>query len=86
MSKTVTQKIEKLVSEGTDEEVLFNFSKFLGRVGINTSFVNLDETDLTKVTHQVMYIHSGDKAVQSMPQPLEYPLQPVPVPDGEITN
>lgn len=83
---TVTTKIEELLKDGTDEEVLFNFSKFLGRVGVNTRFLSLDEADPVALTHQVMYIHAGGAVLQSIPQPLEYPVHPVPTPEGETVS
>jgi hypothetical protein len=73
--KTIDSQIEKW----TDEEVLFNFSKFFDRVGISTKFVQ-DEDGL--LTHQVLTMICGEKAIMSEPQKLEWPLQPLPMPEA----
>lgn len=64
---------------GTDEEVLTEWAKFMGRVGISSQFIQ-NEDGL--ITHQVMVITCGDKMVVSDPQALEWPLQPMPRPEA----
>lgn len=77
-TKKVTEKIEKAMEEWTDEECLFNFTKFLERVGISCEFVQDDDGI---VVAQVMSIHCGSFVVNSEPQALQWPLQPVPLPE-----
>lgn len=75
--------IDDMMNEWTDEEVLINFGKFLDRVRIGTTFI---ENDDGAIVGQGISLVCGDKAVMSEPNPLDWPLMRVPVPeDMEIT-
>lgn len=74
MPKGIDKKLEKW----TDEECLENFAKFLDRVGISANFIQTEEGILT---HQVLIIQCGDEVVVSDPMPMDWPLQPLPMPD-----
>ena len=72
-------KLEKKIEKWSDEECLEEFSKFLTRVGISSSFIQTEEGLLT---HQMIVIRCGDKVITSDPQELDWPLQALPVPDA----
>ncbi len=72
-------KIDKKLMEWDDEECLNQFSKFLDRVGISSQFIQNDEGLLT---HQLMLITCGEKVIVSEPLALEWPLQPLPMPEA----
>lgn len=71
--------IEESLETWTDEECLEQFSKFLERVGFSTQFIQDDEG---LMTHQILTMQCGDKIVVSEPQELEWPLQPLPMPEA----
>lgn len=78
--KTFEQKLDEKLISWDDEECLFNFTKFLERVGISTDFVQDDDG---MIVGQTLTMNSGLKAIISEPQALPWPLQPVPFPDDE---
>lgn len=71
--------IDKLVAEGTDEEVLEAYFKFFHRVTISSQFISNDD-DL--LTHEVLAVRAGDAFILSEPQELEWPLQRLPMPEA----
>jgi len=72
--------IDKNIETWTDEEVLNQILKFSPRVVFDSEFVQDQETGM--VTHQILIIRSGEKFVMSEPQQLDWPLQPMPVPEA----
>ena len=72
-------KIDKKIKEWDDTETLENFMKFFDRVDIATQFVQNDDGLLVA---QVLVFKSGDKIVISDPSELEWPLQPMPIPES----
>ncbi len=80
-TKTVNTDLTKQIEDWNDEQTLFNFSKFLEKVGISSQFIQDDEG---LITHQVMTIQCGDKIIVSEPQELEWPLQPLPMPEAFV--
>lgn len=72
-------KIDKLVQEGTDEEVLAGLSRFLDRVDIATQLVEEEEGI---ITHSMLFITSGDKTIKSDVIPFEWPLTLMPMPEA----
>lgn len=72
-------KLEKKIDKWSDEKCLENFAKFLDRVSISTSFIQQEEGLLT---HQIIVVRCGDKALTSDPQELDWPLQALPVPEA----
>lgn len=79
MNKKFQEKLVKIIDEGADEDVLTAFCEFFRRIDITTDLVQDNETGL--ITHQVMTIRCGDKAVISTPLAYEWPLQPAILPD-----
>lgn len=78
-----TNFIDEMINEWDDEEVLINFGKFLDRVRIGTTFIENDEG---AIIGQGISLVCGDKAVMSEPNPLDWPLQRVPLPeDANLT-
>lgn len=74
------KKIEKLLDKMTDEECLIAFAMFLAtRVSITTEFVQGEEG---VITHEALIMCVNDKMVQSDPRPLNWPLQPIPMPEA----
>ena len=65
-------KIKKL----TDQQCLDFFQELLAtRVKLGTAYVADPDTGV--LTHQVLLITAGDIKVQSVPEPLAYPLMPI---------
>lgn len=79
MGKKFDSKLIEFIATGEDEEVLSAFCTFFNRIDITTDLVQDKESGL--VTHQVMVIRCGDKAVLSTPLAYEWPLQPANVPE-----
>lgn len=71
--------LEKKIEKWSDEEVLMNFGKFFERVQVKSQFVQNAEGLLT---HQIMTMVCGDKILLSEPMELEWPLQPMPMPEA----
>jgi hypothetical protein len=82
---TTSDVIDTIIKDGTDEEVLFNFGKFLSRIGITTNFVKSDETS-DELDYQVMVIRCGDMYMDSLPQKLDHPLIPANTPTAAKVN
>lgn len=80
MGKKFDSKLIEFIATGEDEEVLNAFCTFFNRIDITTDLVQDKESGL--VTHQVMVIRCGDKAVRSTPLAYEWPLQPASLPQG----
>lgn len=72
--------IDKNINTWSNEEVLTQFGKFFDRIQFDSEFIQDEEDGL--VTHQVLIIRAGDKMIVSEPQPLEWPLQPLPLPEA----
>lgn len=72
-------KLEKKIEKWTDEEVLLEFGKFFERVSVKSQFIQNQDGLLT---HQIMTMVCGDKILLSEPQELEWPLQPMPMPEA----
>lgn len=72
-------KLEKKIAEWSDEECLLNFGKFFERVSVTTQFIQ-DPQGL--LTHQIITMVCGDKILLSEPSELEWPLQPLPMPEA----
>lgn len=73
------RKIEKLLDKMSDEECLIAFAMFLAtRVSITTEFHQQDDV----ITHESLVMCINDKMVQSDPRPLNWPLQPMPMPEA----
>lgn len=62
----------------SDEETLREFFKFFPRVSITTEMLENDEG---AVVAQSMVVMSGNKIIMSAPQPLDWPLMPIPAPE-----
>jgi hypothetical protein len=77
--KSMTEKFIKTMNNWTDEECLTAFGTFLERVGVTAQFIQNDEGLLT---HQVLVTVCGDKVMTSDPQQLDWPLQPLPMPEA----
>lgn len=71
--------IDKKIGIWTDEEVLTELMKFFERVQFDSEFVQSEEG---LVTHQTLAISCGDKVIISEPQPLAWPMQPLPMPEA----
>ena len=71
--------LDKIIEEGTDEEVLSLMGKFLDRVNVGAKFVE-DEEGL--ITHQILVLQCGEKVIVSEPDEFEWPLQRLPMPDA----
>ncbi len=80
MKKKNTDKLSAKIETWDNEECLFNFSKFFSRVNLATEFVQ-NEDGL--IVAQILIMNVGDKKIVSDPQPLDWPLQPAPLPDDE---
>lgn len=74
-----TPTIEDMVDTYEDEALLVEFVKFLERIDISTQFIQ-DSDGL--LTHQVLFIKCGDKTTNSDPMQLDWPLQPLPMPEA----
>jgi len=72
-------KIDKKLEEWDDEKTLENFMKFFDRVDVGTQFIQNDDGLLVA---QVVVFRCGEKVVVSDPRELEWPLQPMPVPES----
>lgn len=70
--------IEDQMQEWDDEECLKNFLRFIPRIGIGTEFV---QNDVGMITHQVLKIVCGEFTFTSHPRQLEWPLEPVALPE-----
>lgn len=73
------KNIDKIIAEGTDEDVLKAFYKFFERVNVGTEFV-LDDDDL--IVAEVFNVTCGDKMFSSAPWEFPWPLQYLPMPDA----
>lgn len=73
------KNIDKIIADGTDEEVLTAFHKFLQRVSVSTEFLQ-DEDDL--VYAEIFTATCGDKMFASEPYEFEWPLQYLPIPEA----
>lgn len=74
------KKWKKLLEKMTDEEVLAStYLTLATRVDIATEFVQNEEGALT---HETLILKCGDKVFTSEPQPFEWPLQMLPVPEA----
>lgn len=62
----------------SDHEVLENFSLFCSRIGIANHLIP-DQNGF--YTHQVLEIQCGDLSMKSAPQELDWPLEPIVMPD-----
>ncbi len=80
MAKTKKDKLQEKIEAWSDEDCLFEFSKFFTRVGLSTEFIQ-DSEGL--IVAQVLKMNVGNAVIVSAPQELEWPLQPVPLPDTE---
>jgi len=76
--KSFDERLDGKLETWSNEECLFNFSKFFERVGLSTEFIQ-DTEGL--IVAQVLVMNVGDKKIVSEPQMLEWPLQPVPLPE-----
>lgn len=65
----------------SDDETLRQFFKFFPRVVVTTEFLNNDEG---AVIGQCIVVMAGNKIVFSEPQPLDWPLMPVPAPEVSV--
>lgn len=72
-------KLEKKITNWTDEECLEHFSQFFERVGVTVQFIESEEG---MFTHQLLTIRCGDKVIVSEPQQLEWPLQLMDLPEA----
>jgi len=81
--KTFEQKLQAKIEDGTPEEILELFSYFLDDVGVNTQFIQNDDG---LIIGQVVIFRCDDKVIVSEPQELEWPLQPLPMPDAMKGN
>jgi hypothetical protein len=81
----IEDKFDKLLAERldswTDEECLFNLSKFFTRCHMTTEFVQDNESGY--ITHELLLVLCGDKVIPSAPIPLDWPLQPIEFPEDE---
>lgn len=73
------KNIDKIIEDGTDEDVLKAFYKFFKRVNIKTDFI-LSEDDL--ILGEVMVVNCGDSMFTSDPIEYPWPLQYMPMPDA----
>lgn len=73
-----TDYITANIDKWDDEETLRQFFKFFPRVTISTEML---ENDAGAVVAQAMVVMSGNKIIMSEPQPLDWPLMPVPAPE-----
>jgi len=74
-------KLEKKIAKWSDEKVLETFYALLDRASISTRFIH-DENGI--LTHHSIVVTSGDKFFMSSPQPVDWPLMPVPTPEGNV--
>ena len=81
--KKIEAKFDELLAERlenwTDEECLFNMSKFFKRCQMTTEFVQ--DNNNGYITHELLLIICGDKVIPSEPIPLEWPMQPAALSD-----
>lgn len=77
--KIETLIIEDMIKTYDDEALLVEFVKFLDRIDVSTQFIQ-DSDGL--LTHQVLFIKCGEKMANSDPMQLDWPLQPLPMPDA----
>lgn len=77
--KTFEDKLINKIKEGSGEEVLELFSLFLDDVSTTTQFLQNEDGLLTG---QVVIFRCEDKVIISDPQELEWPLQPMPMPEA----
>lgn len=73
-----TKKFEELLELWSDEECLYNFTKFLDRVQIGSGFVQ-DENGF--FTHEIVEMKCGESILQSDPLELDWPLELVKFPE-----
>lgn len=76
---TILDITDEQMEGWSDEDVLRNLVKFFGRVEFSTEFVQ-NEDGL--IIGQTLYMSSGDKMCESEPRALDWPLQPLPMPDA----
>lgn len=79
MGKKFLKKLNEVIAEGSDEEVLTAFCEFFQRVEIAPQLVQ--DNDTGYITHQIMVIQCGDKFVASTPLAYEWPMQPINLPE-----
>lgn len=78
-----TNYITSNIDKWTDEETLENFFNFFPRVGQVSQLVQNDEG---AVVAQVLVTFAGNKAVYSEPVALDWPLMPIPAPEGNVVT
>lgn len=82
-NKEFSDKLTNKIEKWSDEECLEHFALFLNRIEIASQPVQNSETGL--ITHQMLVIQCGEKAVASMPLAFEWPMQPANLPeDAEV--
>lgn len=80
---TKIKPLEKQIETWTDEECLYNFTKFFGRVNMSTEFIQ-DEEGV--ITHEILHMFCGNKLISSGPQQLEWPVKPLALPEDFQVN
>lgn len=72
------------IEKWSDEETLTNLLSILERVDIATEFIaeEVEDTNQSILTHEVIIARCGDKELVSEPQAFEWPLQLMPVPEA----
>ena len=78
--KSFLEELEyKLDEKWDDEKILKAFTLFTPHVDISSHFI---EDDDGLITHQLLMLKAGDLVLSSDPQPLDWPLTRLPVPDA----
>lgn len=70
--------IDTLLTTWSDKEILENFMKFFDRVSVGNTLVQ-DQNGF--YTHQILEVQCGEFQVTSHPQELDWPLEPIVMPD-----
>lgn len=77
--KTFEERLKKGLEKWSDEECLNYFTMFLNRIEVGSGFL---QDDNGFFTHEVLQIACGEKMTTSDPMRLDWPLEPVRMPEG----